>query len=656
LALGLAASLGLALAAVLLFAPGIGLAQPKGTDLADTRPHAHRTGSVNPNAPPITTTASSIPGVGTASVTGSSVSTENCYKAATPQTLCFTVYNGSTDGEWLDRVRLTFPQALGNWVVSCGVQDVADSSGNPVGFACSTSFPYEVLYTDVDSETPDIGEVTAGSSWGFCVNVIVPSGYVGPRIVNWGLSGDQEPGSVPPHDVEGTLEIEQCMPLMLKPATLTTEGCNDIAQAHTFELWNNTGGAGTFNLTYGVPSGDASFTGPSSLSLGADEWITFTVQLRPDLCLDAGDVVTAVLEAQGQGQYDQSEIVHTITDLSGWGGRKDSAVPSMDNVVVWASHADGGLWSIGGYGAAGATQRYDPGTNGWTTHTSEATITPTIEYPMDGCYGLNAAGDEIVVLFPDTIVTGSLHIYSITGDTWYTEPVPAFYPAEGRWGQDVVSLLNVPGVNENACYLSGGSPQEGGGRTRDLWVYYPGTHSGQYLGHFPAALWFNFHASWYVPWVGNGGAICVGGGIDHKSNVISATQCYDLERGRLGDPNPFNALNADLGPLPEPWWGMADGWQTFEGRYQIWIANGVAENGTLLPASAYVDATMPGFAYGPEVPVELYRLEGAAWNGQFYVVGGAQGGFNYSAYNSLLVQCPSCNANYVPLVQREVGP
>ena len=53
------------------------------------------------------------------------------------------------------------------------------------------------------------------------------------------------------------------------------------------------------------------------------------------------------------------------------------------------------------------------------------------------------------------------------------ETVPGFYPVEGRWGQDIVSLLNTPGVNENTCYLSGGSDQEGGGRTRDLWVYYP---------------------------------------------------------------------------------------------------------------------------------------------------------------------------------------
>jgi len=59
---------------------------------------------------------------------------------------------------------------------------------------------------------------------------------------------------------------------------------------------------------------------------------------------------------------------------------------------------------------------------------------------------------------------------------------------------------------------------------------------------------------------------------------------------------------------------MADGWRFHEGRYQIWIANGVGPNGKLLPASAYADATSGGFVLGPELPLALYRLEGDGWN------------------------------------------
>ena len=136
----------------------------------------------------------------------------------------------------------------------------------------------------------------------------------------------------------------------------------------------------------------------------------------------------------------------------------------------------------------------------------------------------------------------------------------------------------------------------------------------------------------------------MGGGIDHNSQIVSATQCYDLDRGE------FNSVNVDLGPLPEPWWGMADGWQVYNGQHQIWIANGVAQDGTLLPASAYADATTGGFVSGPELPVGLYRLEGDGWNGQFYTLGGAEGGFIYSQHNMLLVPCPTCYRDYVPVV------
>jgi hypothetical protein len=385
------------------------------------------------------------------------------------------------------------------------------------------------------------------------------------------------------------------------------------------------------------------------MSLSVDETVTFTVQLKPDLCLNPGDKVTATLQVAGNSQFDESAVLQTITSLGGWSSGQQSPIPSMDSVVIWASHADGGLWAIGGYGANGATQRYDPTTDAWTTHTSEATITPTIDYPMDGCYGLNGPGDEVVILFPDTIVTGSLHIYNITQDTWYTEPVPGFYPVEGRWGQDIVSLLNTPGVNQNVCYLSGGADQPGGGTTRNLWLYLPDANSGAYLGNFPASEWFDFHASWYVPWVGNQGAICVAGGVDHNHQINNSTQCYDLET------DTFRTPNSDIGLLPERWWGMADGWQIRDGQYQIWLANGVAQDGTLLPASAYADATTGGFLSGPDLPVDLYRLEGDGWNGQFYTLQGSQGGFWYSTHNQLLVQCPTCYSVYLPLLLRKNG-
>lgn len=642
--LALTLGLGLGLVVIFLATPEVGLAQPAGMDARRSNedpPALALTG----RAPLLSASTGSRPstvpplGIGLMSISGSAVTTEDCYEANKTQTLCFTVYNGSTDAEWLDRVRLTFPTLLDPWTVACNSQDATDSSGNPVNLTCTTPFAYEVVYTDTNG-TP--GEVTAGSSWGFCTVVTVPAGYNGPRIINWGLSGDKG------DEISGTLTIEECTPLMLKPSNMVVEGCNGVTQTLTFDLWNYSAGNGIFiTLTYSVPSGSATLTGPSGFTMSNGDVVTFTVQLAPDLCLSAGTQVSATIEAEGNSQSDSSTITHTITALSGWQAQTSSITPTMDNVVVWASYADGGLWSIGGYGANGATQRYDPNTGTWSTHTPETVITPAIEYPMDGCYGLNDQDHEIVVLFPDTIVTGTLHVYDITADQWYTRPMPAGYalPEQGRWGQDIVSLLNVTG--ENVCYISGGATQEGGGNVKNLWWYRPDINQTVFLNNFSLVnTGFNFHASWYVPWVGNSGAICVGGGIDFKSSVISATQCYDLET------STFRGVNADLGPLPEPWWGMADGWQTYHGRHQIWIANGVAQNGTLLPASAYADETTGGFVYGPELPVGLYRLEGDGWNGHFYAEQGAAGSFIYSTYNQLLVQCSWCAEIYLPLVLR----
>jgi hypothetical protein len=149
---------------------------------------------------------------------------------------------------------------------------------------------------------------------------------------------------------------------------------------------------------------------------------------------------------------------------------------------------------------------------------------------------------------------------------------------------------------------------------------------------------------WYVPWIGTGGAICVGGGLNYQQGITRDTQCYDLALAQ------FNAPNADLGQLPELWWGMADGWSTHRGRHQIWIANGMDQNGTLLWASAYADRTTGGFVTGPIPAMDGDSSEGDGWNGQFYVLGGARyyplSGIAPQVTNQTLVQCFDCGAHY----------
>jgi hypothetical protein len=204
------------------------------------------------------------------------------------------------------------------------------------------------------------------------------------------------------------------------------------------------------------------------------------------------------------------------------------------------------------------------------------------------------------------------------------------------------------------CYLSGGNHEKpGGGTTRNLWRYDPEDNTGEHIGKFDnISVVFGFHASWYVPWIGAQGAICVAGGADHNHYIHKSTQCYDI------DADSFNSLNADLGELPEPWWGMADGWRETDEGYELWIANGVAQDGTLLPASAYFREGMNpagGFQYGPPIPHGMYRLEGATWENQFFTLNGSRGGFWYSEFSMQLETCPPplCHGVFLPLTLRD---
>jgi hypothetical protein len=97
---------------------------------------------------------------------------------------------------------------------------------------------------------------------------------------------------------------------------------------------------------------------------------------------------------------------------------------------------------------------------------------------------------------------------------------------------------------------------------------------------------------------------------------------------------------------------MADGWHVNYGEHQIWMANGVAQDGTLLPSSLYASESSGGFQPGPAVPIPMYRGEGTGHPNGFFVLDGSKGGFWYSHSNLLLAQCPWCAAVDLPLVLR----
>jgi len=323
-----------------------------------------------------------------------------------------------------------------------------------------------------------------------------------------------------------------------------------------------------------------------------------------------------------------------------WETRADSPFVSMDNVFV---EYDGLGYLVGGYGAGGAVGIYDPATDSWTTGATEPA--PQIQYVVDGCFGFDGGGDPVVVLFNDTSSGATtLHRYNITTNSWDTPPVPTGFPGNGLWALDILSLWKFTG--DNVCYISGGATAPGGGDTSALYAYYPDTNTAVNLGdftHHPTG--FAFHASWYMPEIG---AICVGGGVDVASGVFPDTQCYDLAGGT------FNAPNADLGPMLEGVWGMADGFLYEGGDFQLWITNGADAGFALWQRSMFYSTATGTWSYGPDPLYGVYRVEGTnvpdATGCHFYVSTGSAGGFSPTSYleRNFSAECPTFAVVDVP--------
>ncbi len=318
--------------------------------------------------------------------------------------------------------------------------------------------------------------------------------------------------------------------------------------------------------------------------------------------------------------YSPPATAETGDALATWQPLADAPFSSMDNVYIGY---EGKGYQIGGYDTNGQVGIYDVETNTWTTGANAPS--PSIQYPASGCFGYNADGDPVGILFNDTTsgIT-TLHRYNIATDSWDTPPVPTGFPTNGLWWPDIASLAYYTG--ENVCYISGGATSPGGGNTSTLYAYYPDTNTVENLGNFSYhSGGFAFHASWYVPWIGSQGGICVAGGANAANDVSANTQCYDI------GAEVFNAPNADLGAMPAAVWSMANGIRYENGDWQLWIANGSDAGLNLWPNSAYYSQLDGQWQVGPPPPRSVYRVGGANIHADdgysFYVVGGSSAGF-----------------------------
>lgn len=420
---------------------------------------------------------------------------------------------------------------------------------------------------------------------------------------------------------------------VLQPSPLETEGCPCADETHTLFFANHTGVAGEVLLTHATGPG-VSVQLPASLGVVPATGVKpFDVALKIDRGVIYSTTVVITVTARMASNpaiSDTTVIKKRALEPTAWEARAASPSVSMDGAVI---EYGGKLYNVGGLDSGGAVDIYDPVADTWTTGAAEPS--PIIDFPGDACFGYATPTDPVILLLPDATgdVTGTWHRYHIVSNTWDTATLPSPLPADGIWAPDIVVDYRA-----NMCYITGGATTAAGGNLTTLYRYDPAANTAVSLGdftHIPTG--FNFHAGWYVPWIGTEGGVCVGGGVDSSDTAYSATQCYDIAAAT------FNTTNADLGPLPELWWGMADMEKVSANGRQLWLANGINTGGALLQRSAYFSREIGKFVYGPDPLYSVYRVEGAAVQDKVYVVDGSAGSFDPRALTEQLLQCPECD-------------
>jgi hypothetical protein len=228
-----------------------------------------------------------------------------------PLDTCFVVTVQSPDLDYMDRFEVDLPDA---WAINtvqaqpatgCSVSTIAgvDTGG--------------LVYWQTDSTLPSGCGAWNNGDYLFCANITIPDCAGEPWSLPWLIVGDGF--GAPPHQVSGTTEPLSCPssgPSLWPPAYFAL-GCHSVTQSFTLNLWNHTDVTETFALSYDVPSGNATLTGPDQIYLGQEVDQDLLVDLTPRACLPAGERITGTVTVQGAGYSDASIIAMDIVQESG---------------------------------------------------------------------------------------------------------------------------------------------------------------------------------------------------------------------------------------------------------------------------------------------------------------------------------------------------
>ena len=408
------------------------------------------------------------------------------------------------------------------------------------------------------------------------------------------------------------LTIVACPPepgVYLTPETTTASGCPGVVQYHTLSLYNNTGSDGTFDMTYSIAGGDATFTGPATVSALDGETVDFTVEVAPDVCVPDATVLTATVEADGNTYLDTATIEKTIDTDPSW---QLAATTPLGVRYHAAVYHNGMVYQIGGE-------------TGWWTGTDEVHIwdvasdtwTVGAAIPIGVLYGTRAAaiGDTIYVVGgnqgsldphdPANVphaFTDAVLMYDTTTDTWSqdaTDPAP-------------VALAYHQMVAHNGLlYVIGG--QDLNGTFLDtVYVYDPaGADGARWSTLAPMTNARAYAAAGVI-----GDEIYVGGGWQGGTTNLAAMEIYDVatDTWTAGVDLPDVGSTDPAAPPAPGWspWGSA----VIQDRYLFIFGGSYVEfaTGTTYGTTdwgAYYDASDTTWTYTPDLPEDSYGAAAA---------------------------------------------
>jgi hypothetical protein len=409
------------------------------------------------------------------------------------------------------------------------------------------------------------------------------------------------PASVPPCTWPPGIYVE--------PAQVPLQGCNGIPQPATFSVTNRTGSAGTFDLAYSVPAGSGALTGPATLAIGDGETVSLGVEITPDLCSVAGEVVEGLVEVSGNGYSAEATVQESVVL-----GRWELVTPSPEADYAWAvvSSTDpgDGLEYLYVYGSVRQRiYRYDPRADTWATL---AALPGRLGEASDG---VSYNGHLYARTDGQWPVTQGLFDYDVAANAWTATAVPDQY-----FDRAYYEAVELGGW----LYFIGGTVLPDDLTTNQVDRYNPATDTWETVA--PMLYSRASAASWTYD-----GRIYVAGGYD-DSGDLGTTEVYDpATNAWTEDPDLF-------APLPALWFGAADA--TLHGD-QLWLMGGYYSFSES-SRTAYWTASDNAWHAGPRLAQVVVETEADLLAGHLEIVGGAFPGV--TNHNQRMVECPSCLA------------